>query len=195
MNQLAKIQTAGPIARPLKVLIPLIQGELQMGNNAGREHYRLAGEMLNEAKDQIAHGAWGKWLSKNFELSAITAQRYMRWARLHDEIRPAGTEMPVSLREMRGETDRAREARQSKQHQAFRKALRDVARDEFAQERQSYDEEIRLHREMAEDLVDAGYKALATKLHPDRGGSPKAMTRLNRVREELKQLAQTRRFV
>ena len=46
------------IARPLKVLIPLIQSELQQGNNAGHEHYRRAGEMLIEAKDQVGHGAW-----------------------------------------------------------------------------------------------------------------------------------------
>ena len=45
-------RTALQIARPLKVLIPLIQSELQQGNSAGHEHYRIAGEMLIEAKDQ-----------------------------------------------------------------------------------------------------------------------------------------------
>ncbi|SRR6266436_3503908 len=197
MNRVATVPvTKQAIARPLKVLVPLIQGELQLGNDAGREHYRRAGEMLIEAKDQVGSGGWGRWLSKNFDMHADTARRYMRWARSYDENRPGGPEVPyTSLRQMRGETERDREDRQSKQQQDFRRVLRDVAREEFVQERQTRDDEIKLHRELAEELVDLGYRALATRLHPDRGGSKDAMSRLNRVREELRQFAQTRRFV
>jgi hypothetical protein len=36
---------------------------------------------------------------------------------------------------------------------------------------------------------------MATRLHPDRGGSRDAMQRLNTVRDELKSIAATRRFV
>jgi hypothetical protein len=96
---------------------------------------------------------------------------------------------------MRGDTARARESYGSKQQQDFRRVLRDVARDEFVQERQARDDEIKLHRELAEELIDIGYRALATRLHPDRGGSKDAMSRLNRVRDELKQIAETRRFI
>jgi hypothetical protein len=99
------------------------------------------------------------------------------------------------MREMRGDTERLREERRSSQYQAFRRVLRDVARDEFVQERQARDDEVKLHRDLAEELIDLGYRALATKLHPDRGGTKDAMARLNRVRDELKQIAQTRRFV
>jgi hypothetical protein len=181
------------ISRTLKVLIPMIQSELQQGNSAGLEHYRQAGEMLIEAKDQLAHGAWGPWLAKNFDMVARTAQQYMRLAR---EIRSGDSQSSYrSIREMTGQTERAREERNSKQQQNFRKVLRDVARDDFVQQRQAQDVEIKLHRKIAEDLVDAGYRALATRLHPDRGGSKEAMARLNRVRDELKEVAQTRRFV
>jgi len=185
------------VSRPLKVLIPLIQGELQMGNTAGREHYRRAGEMLIEAKDQVAHGRWGSWLSKNFDLSQSTARRYMQWARFEEEQSAHGVREPKfrSLRDMAGNTERDREQRQSKQQQDFRRVLREVARDDFVQERQARDDEIQLHRDLAEELVDIGYRALATRLHPDRGGSKDAMSRLNRVRDELRQFAQTRRFV
>jgi hypothetical protein len=183
------------VARPLKVLIPLIQSELQQGNDAGREHYRLAGEMLIEAKDQVGYGGWTKWLTKNFDLSRSTAQVYMRWAR-NDQMPRDARQVPyTSLREMRGDAERVREERQSKQQQEFRRVLRDIAKDDFVQERQARDDEVRLHRELAEKLVDAGYKALATQLHPDRGGTKEAMARLNRVRSELKSVAQTRRFV
>ena len=183
------------VARPLKTLIPMIQSELQQGNSAGQDHYRRAGEMLIEARDQLGRGAWGQWLTKNFDLSTRTAQLYMQWARGH-ETRTGGSHFPYrSLSEMRGKTERDREDRQSKQQQAFRRVLRDVARDDFVQERQAHKQEIDLHRELAEELIDIGYRALATRLHPDRGGSKEAMTRLNRVRDELKEIAGTRRFI
>jgi hypothetical protein len=99
----------------------MIQSELQQGNSAGHEHYRRAGEMLIEAKDQIGHGGWGRWLAKNFELSDRQAREYMRWAREHNQNGAPGADLPYrSLREMRGATQRDREERQSKQQQAFR---------------------------------------------------------------------------
>ena len=196
MPNVTAVRTKTQVARPLKVLIPLIQSELQQGNEAARDHYRIAGEMLIEAKDQVGLGGWGRWLTKNFDLSSSTASIYMRLARHYREAGRGSPDLPYrSLNEMRGGTERAREDRQSKQQQDFRRVLRDIARDDFVQERQSRDDEVRLHRELAEELVDAGYRALATKLHPDRGGSKDAMARLNRVRDELKQIAQTRRFI
>jgi len=184
------------IARPLKTLIPMIQSELQQGNSAGHDHYRRAGEMLIEAKDQVGYGSWTKWLAKNFDLSRHTASTYMRWAREHDDL-GNGVSQPryTSMRDMTGAAEHQREQRRSPQQQAFKRVLHEVARDDFVQERQARDQEIQLHRELAEQLIDAGYRALATKLHPDRGGSKDAMTRLNRVRDELKEVATTRRFV
>ena len=41
-------------------------------------------------------------------------------------------------------------------------------------------------RKLGLQLIKAGYKALATKLHPDMGGSTVAMVRLNQVRKLLK---------
>jgi Protein of unknown function (DUF3102) len=38
--------------------------------------------MLVEAKDQVAHGSWTRWLTGNFALSRATAARYMQLARL-----------------------------------------------------------------------------------------------------------------
>ena len=41
-------------------------------------------------------------------------------------------------------------------------------------------------RKIALELISAGYKALAIKLHPDKGGSREAMILLNEVRDLLK---------
>jgi Protein of unknown function (DUF3102) len=197
MNKQMTVQSEGrKVARPLKILIPMIQSELQQGNSAGHEHYTRAGEMLIEAKGQVAYGTWGQWLTKNFDLSRSTAAVYMQWARAHEDALSRGARQPSfnSLRDMRGDTERQREQRQSKQQQDFRRVLRDVAADTFVQERQARDEEIKLHRELAEELVEIGYRALALKLHPDRGGAKIAMSRLNCIHDDLKRYVQTRRF-
>ena len=181
------------VARPLKVLIPLIQSELQQGNIAGREYYTRAGVMLIEAREseQVRHGHWGPWLANNFNLDRRRAGEYMAWAR----AQMSGGAGHSSMREFTGHTERDRERRQSTQQEAFRKMMREMPRDEFAKERQAREDEVQLHRDLAEELIDAGYRALATKLHPDRGGSKDAMRRLNVVRDELKEIAKVRRFV
>lgn len=155
------LATARKIARPPKTLIRLIQSELQQGNDAARAYYRRAGEMLIEAKDQVLYGSWGRWLAVNLYLSDREARNYIQWA---CHFGNPNTEVPASLSEMTGKTERRSQLRQA-------------------------------HRELALELVDLGFHALATRLHPDRGGSHDAMVRLNRVREELKRVAQTRRFV
>ena len=40
--------------------------------------------------------------------------------------------------------------------------------------------------QMQNELINAGYRALATKYHPDTGGSHDKMVHLNRLRDDLK---------
>jgi hypothetical protein len=184
----AKKQT---IARPLKVLVPLIQVEIEAGNKAGLEHYRYAGEMLNEAKDQVARGSWSAWLRKNFDLSKATAFSYMSLARRAESHHPQYLGAETIEEALGYQPRRERHAKWSKLHAATDR----VNVTHFAEERQARDDENKLHRELAIQLIDLGYRALATRLHPDRGGSRDAMTRLNAVRDELKSIAAMRRFV
>jgi hypothetical protein len=179
------------IARPLKVLVPLIQNELITANEAGLEHYRRAGEMLVEAKEQVTYGSWGRWLSKNFELSQNQAIRYMRLARTPEPYSDTFTARDESITKTIGE-------KRSKLHATLKDLFKEAEKldvPRLADERQKRDDEIKLHREMALQLIDLGYRAMATKLHPDRGGSRDAMMRLNEVRDQLKSVAATRRFV
>jgi hypothetical protein len=187
------VQHRGPshaIARPLKVLIPLIQQDLQDGAAAGSSYYLAAGAKLIEAKTQVSHGSWGAWLNKNFRLHQTTARRYMRAA---DVARENPAARFLSVAEITGQTEQ--KARYKKAWAPFKAAQADLDVETVAQARQTQAEEIRLHRDLALELIDMGYKALATRLHPDRGGSREAMARLNRVRVELKEVAHMRRFV
>lgn len=182
------------IARPLKVLIPLIQADIELGDRAGMEYYADAGDKMIEAKDQVAHGRWGSWLSKNFRTAERTARRYMKLARLRADIENGrvAAVLPKSLSEMDGDTTRARSRR--KRDREYQSVIQDLETDFYSQEERTRDDEIRLRRELALELVDIGYKALATRLHPDRGGSREAMSRLNAIRDQLKHVAKTRRF-
>ena len=188
----AKRSSNQSIARPLKVLVPLIQEELTAGDSAGLEHYRQAGEMLLEAREQVAAFKWGGWLSKNFTLSRTTAWRYMKLAEVAD-AKPGRFVHETTIHAAIGERP-SDSAKRVGGFQPIREFTARVDTDRLSQERQVRDEEVGLHRELALELIDIGFKALATRLHPDRGGSKDAMRRLNRVRDELKGVAETRRF-
>jgi hypothetical protein len=180
--------------RPLKELVPLIKEELAAGQAAGLEHYRRAGAMLLEAREQMPYGSFGKWLAQNFDLQKSTAYYYMQLAeRAQEEGPEVFHQRWKSVRAAIGRVDD--QARAHKSWGPVHKAARELDAELFAQERQTHDAEVRLHRELAMELVDLGYRALATRLHPDRGGSKDAMARLNRIREQLKAVAETRRFV
>ena len=194
MTQVA-VRDRTKIARPLKVLVPLIKDELESGDRAGLEHYRKAGEMLIEAKEQMPYGNWGRWLSKNFTLSQTTAKRYMRLASLRPHAVEVDDSGPVTRDYTKIIGERAPRQQVHGVWERVTKAARELDADLFAQERQTRDDEVRLRRELAKELIDLGFKALATRLHPDRGGSKDAMVRLNEIRAQLIEIAKTRTFV
>jgi hypothetical protein len=173
------------------VLIPLIQQQLRAVENSGLEEKRAVGESLIEAKTsgQIALGSWGAWINRHFHLSVRTAQEYMQLARKIADSELRGVRAPRTIAEATGRTARDNARR------PLREALGGVDVEAVAQETQTRTHEVKLHRDLALELIDIGYKALATRLHPDRGGSRGAMTRLNRVRDELREVAANRRYV
>jgi hypothetical protein len=180
MSKLAT-RGGGEIARPLRVLVPLIKDELAAGDAAGLEHYRRAGEMLLEAKEQIPYGEWGAWVKRNFVLSASTAQSYMRLA-----IKPKKHTMVGTLREIANYGKPGDGGGPTWQKPVQEIITTRLNLDRLAEDRQSREKEQKLIRNLGFQLIDIGYKVLASKLHPDRGGSQEAMARLNRVRNLLR---------
>jgi len=183
------------VPRPLKVLVPLIREELIAGNEAGMAHFVKAGRMLIEARELVTHGSWYRWLKDNFTLSKATANDYMRVARKAEEV---GHERIASytIDQAVGRDPRTiKSITQKNKLKALFDKVDNVNVTRLSDERKSRDEEIKLHRELALKLIDLGYRAMATRLHPDQGGSRDAMSRLNTVRDELKEFAATRRFI
>jgi len=173
------IKNDGQLARPLKVLVPLIKEEIHAGDEAGLEHYRKAGEMLLEAKGQVPHGEFMTWATRICDRSQATVNNWMALARKtragahfktlshsRGDTRPPGR-APEWLPEMKDRIDRLKLEKLSK-----------PVTDEASREK--------LKRKLALDIIDIGYRALSTKLHPDKGGSREAMATLNDARDDLK---------
>jgi hypothetical protein len=191
MAKLATIDSR-EVARPLKVLVPLIREELEAGEQAGVEHYRRAGQMLLEAKSQVANrNEWFVWLKRNFKkegnpLSETTANRYMQLAGKFKEARGA-TRLKETFPTLSSFTHPQRDPHHNVSWQEpVRESINKVDVDKLIQERQGREKEERLVKEVALRLIDIGYRALAAKLHPDAGGSVEAMGRLNKARDLLK---------
>jgi len=54
-------------------------------------------------------------------------------------------------------------------------------------EQTNREQERKLVGDLALEIISIGYKVLATKMHPDKGGSHEAMQRLNAARDLLKE--------
>jgi len=178
------------VARPLSVLVPLIQKDLERAREAakqaGRPHYQAAGEKMIEARPQMNATEFDSWCQRNFNVGRRQANEYINWARHNSGIddspftsfRDAISKTrdnpnygkPASWREdVKNNIDRARaEAQRIQNENLSRQQERDA------------------DRKLALKLIDIGFKVLAKELHPDKGGTRDAMSRLSRVRDRLK---------
>jgi hypothetical protein len=185
-------ETGKSIARPLKVLVPLIRDDLRHGDDAaqtaGMPHYRAAGQKLNEARGQQSAAEFWGWSTRNFkrgksqlafymQLDASVAVTKQDFASIKDfRRRHLGHDVPTSGGSMR----------QPSWQEPVRQIMGRVDLDTLRDAELKRADEREAERKLALQLVDIGYKTLATKLHPDKGGSRDAMARLNRVRDRLK---------
>lgn len=178
------------VTRPLTVLIPLIQEDLAAAKKAGMEYYRGAGEKLNEAKAQLKHGAFVPWVKKNFNISISTAHDYMALAHATSGTQKEGRPQYPSLNEFNRATGRHHNETVAKRpwHDPIKDTLNKVDTEtlNLRKAELARRDEREAERKLALQLIDIGYKALATKLHPDKGGSRDAMSRLNTVRDRLR---------
>lgn len=180
------------MARPLGVLVPLIRSDLKEMEKVATEaaetaklpFLRSIGEKLMEAKSQLPRGDWSSWIKQNFHLSSATAHRCIRIAEVDERkfARDKNLSQRAFIRKHIAPTHNEagwKSAMQERMDRINVAPLSQPMKDEVAEEK--------LERKLALELVDIGYRALATKLHPDkRGGSKEAMARLNNVRANLK---------
>jgi len=191
----------GHVARPLKVLVPLIKEDLRKASEAsqqaGMPYYKMAGEKLNEARDSgsMSVAEVTAWSKRNFGIGRSQTLLYMSYddatSSLSGARKHGGHSTLSDFVRATGGTPRGAErggaAWQEPIRENLYKAQRDAAR--LRDEELTRQEERVAEKKLALQLIDIGFKALASKLHPDKGGSRDAMSRLNRVRDRLKQHA------
>ncbi len=192
MNAMA--ERSKQIARSPKMLKPLIEQQVRLGYQAGTMFFKQAGLMLLEARESItAPQLWSRYvLSLRVDDHPITTHQAKAWMRL-------GRSEQLGLGH-RGVEDAKRDPRtrsQAPTGRPFGTSTRATSRelDEETQEnKEKRHREFREHRraERAEMLllVAAGYKQLALKRHPDKGGSSEAMHLLREARDILMKYAE-----
>ncbi len=183
------------MVRPLRVLVPLIQDDLKHGREAaeraGMPYYQAAGEKLIEAKIQIKHGEWGSWLDRELSISRSQADRYILYAKADVKTKFTARGEFASLREVERSVNPNIGTGKTAWHEQVTNIVSRVDTETLNLKREELkrQEEREAQRKLALQLIDIGYKVLARTLHPDKGGSREAMSRLNAVRERLKQSA------
>jgi len=188
------------IARPLKVLVPLIKDDLAHGreaaHRAGLPYYQAAGEKLIEAKEQLPHGEFMPWVKRNFDVSMQTASDYMNLAQALAKQNSSAIEFS-SLSDFKRKTgpnpnyNLSDAIKPPAWHEPVKQIVGRLDTEMLNLKREDLkrQEERDAQKKLALQLIDIGYKVLARELHPDKGGSREAMARLNAVRDRLKQNA------
>jgi len=188
-------QTNEKVARPLRVLVPLIQEDLQHGREAaeraGMPYYRAAGEKLLEAKAQLKLGEFTPWVKRTFDVSIKQVRIYMSYAE-HSEKEPASSFSSLGdfIRKTRANPDYGTYAStKTSWTEPVKQVINRIDTETLNLKREELKrtDERDAQRQLALQLIDIGYKVLAKTLHPDKGGSRVAMARLNEVRNRLTQ--------
>jgi hypothetical protein len=194
------------ISRPLNVLVPVIKREIDLGDKAGEEasrpYHRKAGSLLIEAAltddGQSADEFW-EWAEETFDRPKKFLRDCMEKAFENNEIKNL-TAPYETLGDLLRSKNRLTHGFPKGQrggkdvHDAIKEPIRQAVSDKkLGSPKMKLIDERALQKKLALELIDIGYKALATKLHPDKkGGSREAMRRLNDVRALLKKLVARR---
>jgi hypothetical protein len=181
------------VARPLKVLVPLIRKDLKQGNeaaqSAGMPYFRAAGEKMIEAKRQMDHGEFKPWLNRSFDVSYTQCVYYMGLCKTEKDAPGAHfSSIDDYRRRHLGHERTPGSRRDAAWQEPVKQIIGRVDTDTLNLRKAEMNraDEREAQRKLALQLIDIGFKALASKLHPDKGGSRDAMARLNAVRDRLK---------
>lgn len=188
------------VARPLKKLVQLIKSDLSAINDIKMENMRTVatalqplrvaiGAKLIEAKPQVKHGSFKHWVASHFPaLHYKSAIEYMQMVREQNSTGVEFSGVQHFRRFTRPGYKRNRTGTANWRNEV-QSRLDDFDVDQFTK----HDDRDRLGEQMmikklAGEIVSIGYKVLATKMHPDKGGTAEGMQRLNEARDLLKEV-------
>jgi hypothetical protein len=165
-------------ARSVNELTRLIRGELAVTQIRSRDIWPRIGGYLIEMKPQIAKGKWERYIRDNFEFSTTSADRYMRF---HREV--AANRKPTRL----SDVDPPRPNHQPKGFASWRAASKGTGTPPRTRwDTESAKADRPREKELGLELIEAGYKLLAQKYHPDKGGDDASFRCLTNARAKLR---------
>jgi hypothetical protein len=185
--------TTREVARSLRVLVPLIKEDLaqarEASERAGVPHYRAAGEKIHEARrsGEMSLTELCSWTKRNFNVGRTQTFLYMSYAKATAGL-SAQADHP-SLHEHRTRSLGHKQTVYPRAwHEDVKSSIEQAKRDmdRVREENLNREQERLAQRKLAMRLIDIGYKVLAKELHPDKGGTREAMTRLVTVRDRLR---------
>ena len=179
----------------LPVYVRMIKAHIRDGDEAAKEasmpYYIEAGEKLLQVKESgKVRSELVPWMTKTFQRSATQLNVWMKVAKSQRIAKKQGDRFfPPRTLEGFTRPDRLRTTVDIK-----KEIVDDIKRahpEMVERVKQRREEQERLELDVALELINIGYRALATKLHPDRnnGGSHDAMRTLNMIRDSLKRFA------
>ena len=147
-------------------------------------YYAAAGAKMMEAKPQMPHGTFQSWVTRAFSITYRQARRYMQLAESKSDARVTFGSLRASERSARATAGTGKPA----WHEPVKEIVNRVDTPTLNVKREELKraDEREAQRLLGRQLIDIGYKVLARELHPDKGGSREAMTRLNAERDRLK---------
>ena len=176
MSSIAVQKSETPTVRPLNILASLIKSKWQEAQEAAERaaepFYIEIGELLNEAKSQMSQGEFLPWVERNFDFGERQARRYMKAVIATNHIQN-GRRRPQSISAAIGEP--VPSERPNTPQFVVREKIQSFNFDRFNQEEATKQKERDLVRKLCLEIIDIGYRVLATKMHPDKpGGSEEA---------------------
>jgi hypothetical protein len=179
------------VTRPLSVLVPLIKDAIRKGAEA----YAEAGLLLREAKPQMAHGKYEKWVQDNFGVGVKQASVWVKLADATHGKQSSSRADYSSLADFQRK-HLGQERRQTVYPSAAQKDWQEPVKESIEQARRQAERiaeanlsAVREREELNKLCLrafDIGFKVLSKELHPDKGGSQDAMSRLNEARKLVK---------
>jgi hypothetical protein len=171
-----------------RLLIPLIRTALKdadvAADNAAKSHRQVAGEKMLEAWPQFTdRDKFYAWVRRNFRVEREQAKVYMKIA---DAAKYAALEKKDSDDLHRRLFGDEREPIKIDEATNARWAAADARREAWMAESRERATEREAQNAILKKMLDTGYKVLATKMHPDKGGSAEDMKRLNAVRHRAR---------
>lgn len=186
------------LARPLKVLVPLINQDIRDGDEAGLPYYIAAGEKLIEAKKggEVKVGEWRAWAAEKFGRPYSTLQKWMQYAAKPKKITHDFSGNPRPMRHVLEPKRIRRDKAKNEIWEEVKKANPERMEKILREEKESNAEKAKIEatrkklgRDLALKLIKIGYNALAMELHPDKkgnNGSHEVMSLLNDVASYLR---------